>query len=559
MSPKGYGANRFVPFDLDDLRGLDENENPHLIHTKSLTVANNVWRLGRSLGTRPGMVRDPDNVYDAAIASAPTICGIADFRRSRNASRTLVVVVPGAIHTSDTATVALGASGVVITNAAELPWTFAQHKNKLFAAGGDVGVGATAGYWDGAAANPTRLGILNNAGANIEPRYIFSFANRLWAGGFSGTDPSGNPGIVRYSSLNDGTVWPTENTVGGNNSVGGFAADDEEFVTGIARFQNTEGRWLLVQTNRRLYPLHESLDPRRVLEGTEEVPVGCVGQTAWVDLGVDAGDAVFLSDQGVHSLLESRREGNERRRFLSWQVRKTFKTINRSRAAYVVSAPWQEHGLAIFSLPTGSNTENDTVLVLDLKDVGQSGANADTAMWYKWTLGSPVSYLAPGRDVAGNPQLYWGDYDGNVGVFSTTTYSDLGSAYSVRFRTKFTDFNAAVASKTLGDIYLDIGVPSAESAYTVNFQPVFDFGRSPGESFPIPLTPGGQFTLDVSILDEDSLGESETIFHTKLFAGGRFYTCAFEVSNSSLNRPFYIHRIAGEVAVDGESAQDEAA
>jgi hypothetical protein len=556
MSPSGFGANRFIPFDLDDLRGLDENENPHLIPTKSLTVASNVWRLGRSVGTRPGMIRDPDNNYDAAISGGPTICGIADFRRTRNSARTLVVVVPGAIHTSDTATLTLGA-GVVVTNTAELPWVFAQHKNKLFAAGGDVGVGDTAWYWDGSG-NPTRLGILNNAAANIEPRYIFSFANRLWAGGFTGTDPSGNPGIVRYSALNDGLTWPIENTVGGNNSVGGFAADDEEFVTGIGRFKNDQGRWLLVQTNRRLYPLHESLDPRRVLEGTDEVAVGCVGQAAFVDLGVDAGDAIFVSDEGIHSLMESQKEGNDKRRYLSWPIRRTFRTLNRSRAAYVVSAPWREHGLALFTFPTGSNTENDTMLVLDLKDSGER-VTPESAIWFKWTLGSPVSYLAPGRDASGNPQLYWGDYDGNVGVFSTSTYADLGSAFSVRFRTKFSDFNASTASKVLGDIYVDIGVPNTESAYAVNFQPVFDFGKAPGESFPILLEPGGQFVLDVSRLDIDALGEGETIFHTKLFGGGKFYTCGFEVSNSSLNRPFYIHRIAGEVAVDGESAQDEAA
>jgi hypothetical protein len=556
MSPSGFGANRFTPFDIDELRGLDENENPHRLATMSLSVAENVWRLGRSVGTRPGMIREPDEDYDDAIASGPTICGIADFRRTRNTARDLVVVIPGAVHTDVATTLTLGA-GVDVTNAAERPWTFAQHKNKLFAAGGDVANGDTAWYWDGSG-NVTRLGILNNAGANIEPRYIFSFANRLFAAGFTGTDPSGNPGIVRFSALNDGTVWPTENTIGGNNSVGGFAADDEEYVTGLSRYKDNDGRWLLVQTNRRLYSIQETANPAQVFLNVDETAVGCVGQSAYVDLGVDAGDAVFLSDEGVHSLLESNREGNEKRRYLSWQIRKTFKTLNRSRMDRVVSAPWREHGLAVFATATGSNTQNDLLLVLDMKDSGER-VTADSAMWFKWIPGKKISYLAPGRSSDGQTQLYWGDYDGNVGVFTTDTYSDLGTAYTARARTKFTDFNAATATKTLGDIYLDVWIPTSSATYPISFQPLFDFGRQPGEAFSIELESGGQFVLDVSRLDVDSLGDEESIFHTKLYAGGDCYTCAFEVRHSGANEPFYVHRIAGEVTVHGESAKDNAA
>lgn len=556
MCPSGYGPNRYAPFDLDDLRGLDENENPHLVGTKSLTIASNVWRLGRSIGTRPGMIRDPDGDYDAAIASGPTVCGIADFRRSRGTARDLVVVVPGAIHTDATTTLTLGA-GVDVTNAAELPWVFTQHKNKLFAAGGDVGVSDTAWYWDGSG-NVTRLGILNGAGSNIEPRYIFSFANRLWAGGFTGTDAAGNPGIIRYSSLNDGTVWPVENTVGGNNSVGGFAADDEEYVTGIGRFKNDDGRWLLVQTNRRLYPLHESLDPRRVLEGTDEVAVGCVGQSAFVDLGVDAGDAIFMSDEGVHSLMESQREGNDKRRYLSWQIRRTFKSLNRSRMDRAVSAPWREHGLALFAVPTGSSTENDLVLVLDLKDSGDR-VTADNASWFKWTLGTNVSYLAPGRDDDGNPVLFWGDYDGNVGVFTTDFYADIDTPYSVQFRTKFSDFNSATTTKRLGDLYVDVGADGSDG-FAPTMRTMFDFGGGGTIAYPLGVTETDPFVIGSSALGGgDALaGSDQTIFHNKIYAGGEFYTCAFEFYHNGEDQPFWVHRIAGELSVSGESAESDA-
>jgi hypothetical protein len=555
-------ASRFQPFSVEELRGLDENENPHGLATGSLSLAENVWRMGRSVGTRPGIVRDPDGDYADSVGGGATIVGIVDFRRNRDANRDLVVVIPGAIHIDVATTLDIASNAVDITNAAELPWTFVQHKNVLYAAGGDVGVSDQAWYWDptiGAGDEVTPLGILNNAGVAAEPRYLCKFGNRLFAAGFNGTDPSANPGIVRYSALNDGKTWPTENTIGGNNSVGGLSADDEEYITGLSTYQNNEGRWLLVLTNRRVYSFQESPNPAQIFIRVDELAVGCVGQPAYVNLGVDASDAVFVSDEGVHSLMETQREGNySRRRYLSWMIRKTFATVNRTRLRYIVGAPWPEFGLAIFSVPTGSALENDKLLVLDLKDTAGS-LNADNAIWYPWLTDGNLSYLAYGRTADGIPRLYWGDYNGNVGIFTTATYSDLGVAYTAKFRTKYTDFNAATATKTLGDLYVDVGRPTSSTDYSILCQPVFDWGRKPGEAFSLQLTEAGSFILDVSLLDVGVLGDSESVYHFKLYGTGSCYTGGFYFAHTGVNEPFYVHRIAGEVSVAGESSSDEEA
>jgi hypothetical protein len=548
---------RFSPFVLPELRGLDQNENPHGLPTASLSSATNVWRLGRSIGTRPGTILDPDEDYAEPIV-AGAVVGIADYRRNRNASRTLVVVVPGAIHTDDGTTLTLGA-GVVVDNAAERPWTFVQHKNKLFAAGGDVGVADTAWYWDaGAGTTANRLVILNNAGANIEPRFICEFGNRLFAGGFTGTDPSGNPGIVRYSALNDGLTWPTENTIGGNFSVGGFAADAEEYVTGLSTYKSNDGRWLLVGTNRRLYPLLEGFNPAQLFTTTDEISVGCAGHLLYVNPGVDSGDAVYVSDEGIHSMRETQEVGPRSDRFLSWKIRKAFKDINRARLDWAVAGYWREHGLAVIALPTGSSLVNNLVLVLDMKDSGDR-LSADSAMWFPWTMSGTnhqISYLAPGRLESGLPVLYWGDQGGRVGVFTTDTYADLGVAYTSRFRTKFSDFNSAMATKTLGDFLVDAGAAQPNEDYNPLFQAIFDWGSSSGEVFPIQFTESGSWVLGVSILGVDTiLGGGESIFHHKFHGSGEFQTCAFDVQHTGVDQPFYIHRIAGEVAATGEGQE----
>jgi hypothetical protein len=549
---------RFAPFLIPELRGVDENENPHGLPTQSLSFASNAWRLGRSVGTRPGTILDPDEDYVDALGNA--VVGIADYRRNRNASRTLVVVIPGAIHTDDGTTLTLGA-GVTITNAAKYPWSFVQHKNKLFAAGGDVGVADTAWYWDaGAGTTANRLGILNNAGANIEPRFICEFGNRLFAAGFSGTDPSGNPGIVRYSALNDGLTWPTENTIGGNFSVGGFAADSEEYITGLSTYKSNDGRWLLVGTNRRLYPILEGLNPAQIFTTTDEISVGCASHLLYVNPGVDSGDAVYVSDEGIHSMRETQEVGPRSDRFLSWKIRKTFKQINRTRLDWAVAGYWREHGLAILALPTGSSLVNDLVLVLDMKDSGDR-LSADSAIWFSWTMSGTnhqLSYLAPGRLENGTPVLFWGDYAGRVGVFTNEFHADISEPYDVRFRTKFTDFNAAVVTKGLGDIYVDAGA-EASAGFNPIMRTIFDFGRASGDTYQLGIAVDDPFVIGTSPLggDQGFAGSGQAIFHNKLYGTGHCYTCAFEFYHNGEDQPFWIHRVAGEVSVDGESSEDE--
>jgi hypothetical protein len=552
-------ASRFQPFELPELRGLDEGENPHGLPTASLSAASNCWRFGRSVGTRPGTILDPDEDYVEPIV-AGAVLGIADYRRNRNASRTLVVVVPGAIHTDDGTTLTLGA-GVVVTNTANRPWTFVQHKNKLFAAGGDVGVADTAWYWDaGAGTTATRLGILNNAAANIEPRFICEFGNRLFAGGFTGTDPSGNPGIVRYSALNDGTVWPTENTIGGNFSVGGFAADAEEYVTGLSTYRDNQGRWLLVGTNRRLYPILEGPNPAAIFSNTDEISVGCASHLLYVNPGVDSGDSVYVSDEGIHSMRETQERGPRADRFLSWKIRKLFEGLNRTRLEWGVSGHWRKHGIAVFALPTGSSLVNDLVLVLDMKDSGEN-LTADSAMWFPWVMSGTnhqLSYLAPGRLENGTPVLFWGDYGGRVGIFTNEFHADLSTPYDVRFRTKFTDFNVATGTKGLGDLYADVGA-EASAGFTPLMRTIFDFGRASGDTYPLGIMSGDPFVIGTSPLggDDGLAGSGQAIFHNKLYGTGNCYTCAFEFFHNGEDEPFWIHRLAGEVAVSGESSEDE--
>lgn len=550
--------SRFQPFVVEELRGLDESENPHLVPKTSLTVAHNCWRLGRSVGTRPGTIRSESD-YDAAIAAAPTILGIADFRRNRNADRDLVVVIPGAIHVDRTTTLDIGTNGIIIDNAGAFPWTFAQYKNTLFAAGGDVDVADQAWYWDpthGLGDEIQALGILDNASNPAEPRYIHSFGNRLFAAGFSGTDPSANPGIVRFSALNQGTVWPTENTLGGNFSVGGFAADAEEFITGLNSYRDNNGRYLLVLTNRRIYVVMESPAISAPFQIVDEVSVGCCGHLAYCALGVDFGDGVFMSDEGFHSLRETQVSGTNARRFLSWNIRKSFESINRDALDGVVSSYWRQHGLAAWAVPAGGAVTNNTVFVLDLKDSGEQ-LSADTAVWYKWTLagtGHSISYMTAGRDPNGVPVLFAGDYAGNVFTFSADTYSDLGEAYSMRFRTKHTSFDAPTAEKGLGDLYADYGAPETAAGYTPKCQPIFDFGTVPGEVFDLEVEASTGFTLDVSHLDIDAFGfDQDGIYHRKLHGTGTGFTTAFEFYHTGVNEPFYLHRFAGEVSVTGES------
>lgn len=554
----------YQPRTINAYMGLNEDENQSVLLPQHLREATNVFRLGNLTGTRPGLVRDSE--YTASVASAAAVQGMYEFRRSRDSARTLVSVVGGVVHTDHTVPNILtkaGSPAVISTGAANL-WTFANFQDQLWAAGGASG--DSVWTWDGSA------GTISDplASLGIKPQFVFQKFNALFLNGFyDGTSAWNNPLVSRYcdyaADATDPLNWPNSNTIPGQllGENSGPSSWGAEFSTGFGSFQDNEGDFLLMLTNRRILSFRENpsvtSNANRFVQ-TDAIANGCVSQRAFIDLGLDQSDAIYVSDQGVHSMALSQNYGNRANTFLSWPIRNTWKTINRSMRNRFCGAYWPEESLVLIAIATGSNTHLDTLLAIDLQDVAQ--ISPDTIRWYKWHLGGGLqtNLLSVARDPEGEPRVYFGGTAGQIANFSRSTYSDLGNGYGIAFRTKDDDYGATAAEKAIGDTNISV---MGSGSYKATLTYLADDGRRVLKTALISVSVPG-FILDndagnftgAGVLGTGVLGAAQNILRDRIAGEGSGYTLSHRFTHSGVNEPVWIGQVTQDVAYTGIS--DEA-
>lgn len=550
--------------------GLNDNENPLSLKAGDLIQADNVQYRGETAGTRPGVERADD--YDLTIGGNPSITGIFDFRTDFDSGRLLVVIAGAAVHTDDVTTVALG--GVTITPGANNYWTFAEHSESMYAAGG----GPLDDFWAmDTTPTITAIPILDLSANALSPKYVFQKWNRVFTcaftdmvTGLSATDTSSNPMVVRFSSLNQPTAWPTANTVGGISSVGGLGAHGGEFLTGFGEFVDNNGDWLLLLSNKRIYQAVQSgnsLAPFAISPGVGSIANGCVNQRAFASLGLDSSDAVYVSEDGIHSIRQSQEFGPRQDKFLSWKIRRFFQEeVNQERLSQAVAAYDATEGRVLIALPTGTSTENDTILMLDV--AGTPELTAENAKWAKWTIGGgsngarAANVLAPGRasdtGFSRRSFVYLGNEVGDVGRFSrepSATYVDFGTqSYGVTLQTLHQNFEQIGSDKQLGDTHVMI---QPGGNYTPILRPIFDFGRRVGEAHQISMVVPPVALWGSGIWGTSGWAIGNLLFRDKLGTFGRGESFSFRISHNGTNEPFFIAGIGFQLGRSGEAGEAE--
>ena len=561
---------RFENHVLQDFNGLNEDENPNALERLDLVRARNIWKRGKATGTRPGTERD--DVYSADIAGTPAIQGIFEFRKNADADRQIIVVAGGEIKSNHT-TNETGA--VTVTAGAANRWTFATHKGSVYSAGGT----ATDDLWkwDGAAATASVVGpLVESDGATlVYPTFIIEKWNRLFtcqfrdaAGtGFS-TDKAASLMTVRYSALNDGDTWPEGNSFGGDSAIGGFSSFGNEFLNGFGSFTDNEGDWLLVLGNRRLYAVDPTGDPFAPFRISRRGAIanGCVSQHAFVSLGLDSGDAIYLSDQGIHSLRQSQEFGARQDKFLSWKIRKTFRTVNQSALSRATGAYWKEEGVVLFAFPTGSNTVNDTILALDVKNKRE--LTAENADWYIWQRGSATpavaacNVLVPVRDASENWFVYGGNEAGQVFRFTDSTHTDLDAGvaqtagYEIAMQTKHDDLGESTIRKGSGDVFWAL---QPGGSYGPAAQIVYDYGRRQSSISTLKMPKSGATfgPTGNGVFGVSKWSISELTFRDKMYGEGSGDTLGFLMTHAGENQPVYVAQIASQVRTFGELSGED--
>lgn len=555
----------FRPFTLRALGGLNENEDPTSLRPNELTEAKNVCRFGLLTGTRPGMGVDAQGEYQTVIEGEPAVQGIFEWSIDRDATREVVVVAGGEIWTGPTvATDQLDktANSLTITTGANNLWTFADHNDLMYAAGGAAG--DSFWYWDGSA-DPDEIAVQNSAAGTLQPLYVFQWKNYMILSGLQGrTLPDDNPMVWRYHNLGSDptnpTNWPAANTLGGGG-IGGLSGYGSEFSTGTASFQDNNGSYLLLLTNKRIYSY--VTDPNALIGfvKNDEIANGCVNQNAYVDLGMDSGDAIYMSEVGIHSLRLSQQYSGRARSFLSWPIRKTFAGLNRNRFKYVSGAYWPNEGIVAFAVSTASSVVNDLVLAMDIQEANE--ITPDTVRWYKWEIAAStefdgdVNVLTFGRDSSNTPVMYVGTTNGYVGIFNRTNYSDFGNEYETLFATRHEDFGGPGVDKTIGNLHV---VSRGNGDYQPTHQYVLNYGTTIGQASNRLTFPSVGMTWGSGTWGVDTWGGVQKVTRDRFYGYGAAETIAHQfrhTPSTGESEPFFVASITQLVAGAGESASDD--
>lgn len=572
----------YLPVEIADWGGLNEDENADGLANNELTQADNVWRLGSTLATRPGTRRDGAGDWDgtATGTGAGDACqGAAEVSIGFDATKHRIAIFDGEVYNAHDNTMDKTTNTIAITaggSSGDNYWTFAQMRgsgvSKLYAVGGAITTPDD--FWSWPIALGAATPLLSEAAGDITwggtypgARFLFPKWNRLFINGMDGTGTDDGPMIGRYCELGNGDEWPQANTIGGVNTIGALTSDGSEFSTGWGEFESNRGDWLLFLTNRALYPYVQGTSALigfgagPIRWSGDRIATGCVSQRAFVNLGTDAGDAIYLSDKGVHSLRQSQAHGNKASQFLSWKIRNTFKTLNFSRLKFASGVYDEENGYVLFAVSTGSELQNNLILALDIRDADADGITAETARWYLWrTAGTDhrPALLFSGRELTGTDEgrrrAYMATYDGNIVQFNDDVYADLGSAYQARMRTKHFDMGRPGRQKVAGDTVLWVG---PRASYSPTLTVTFDFGRRTSPAQPIDMT-GDASVLGTMILGQDPMGTAEGLIPVRLYSLGAGETISHQIQHSGGGEPFRVGKIVQDVDVTGEGNKDAA-
>lgn len=543
--------------------GLVEEEHPLGRKPTDLVEARNVARKGFMLGTRPTIELD-DADYDAALSGTPGIQAIYEYRYSKATSRQLLVVAGGSVYKDDSSGAIAETGSPAISTGNDYRWTFATFADKVYAVGGKP-TATTDDLWvRSGTGNVTKIDMTAFAGAiTAGAQFIFSKWNFLFLGGLNGTTYYDNPMAGRYANWGTDpattTNWPAANvipgvTLGQNFGPGSYGA---EYNTGWGSFTDNRDDFLLFLTNRRIVPFV----PNLALTGNEDaftqsdsIDVGCVSQHAFVNLGQDIGDAIYMSENGIHSLAMSKQYGNRVSEYLSWPIRQTFAGLNKSRLKYTTSAYWPDEGLVLFLVATGSSTTQNKILCLDIR--GAKQITPDDVRWYTWDFDSSITpnVIAAARGSDDKPYVYMGDLQGRVTRFVRDTYEDVGKRVTVAIQTANEDYQLPVKTKVVGDTYV---LMQGEGDYRVTHNYVFDDGSRSGQFHRLSVPPGGAL-WDTGTWDTSVWGGTTETQRQRIYGTGTSPTIAHRFTHNGLGEPFWIGSLTQEAFVSGPTPDAEA-
>lgn len=139
-------------------------------------------------------------------------------------------------------------------------------------------------------------------------------------------------------------------------------------------------------------------------------------------------DIYWVSPVGIHSLAATQKYGDTQTAFLSYPIQDQFQAINFARLDQIHGFYHPLRNIIGWAIPTGSNTQDDSLFVYDLA----------TGYWSIWMFSNfKIGAATIGRTpTTAIPRLYLGGYDGFVRSGDQTTLADDNQTYGYTLRVK---------------------------------------------------------------------------------------------------------------------------
>ena len=563
-------------FTIPEILGLNQDENPESVKPGELAVADNLARRGSFVGTRPGAAPlAPGSDYENAVAEANAIRGAVEFRENFDENRSLIVV---ADHTTGSKVFyedAAQLGGTPVINAdQDYIYSFAVHANVLYGTGGPPGHAQVQTEdiwtWDGDAAGPSNATVIaltdKGTTARLRPKFVKTWRNFLLMNGFQQTTanrrPSNNPSVTRYATFaadpSLDASWPDSKTVGFNAIRAGLDSYGENYATGFGEYTDNRGDFLILLSNRQLAAVKGDSQFGNDFIVTDTIYPGCVHERAFVNLGLDVGDAVFVSETpGIHSLRQSQEHGQNDGHFLSWKIRPLMNSLNPSRLPFTCGAYAANLGMVVFAMSTSANTTegHDILMALDVRD--PDSLTAKGALWYgPWVLGGglKVNHLAYMRLEDDTPSLLLFTTTGEVLSLDEDVHADLTTNnYAAITELHPISYGSLLEEKRYGDTMVEVG--SDTGGFSISATAKANFGSKSGRAISVDIPGGTGGLVGTAVVGDGTVvGGNFTVAAKKLYTARRGHNLSLRFEHGGLNQAYYIGRIDQQVSGAGEDA-----
>lgn len=420
---------RIKPFNFFfNTKGKDEHTGTFYIQPDAATVVENMNtdKLGQWSTYNQGYER-----FTAQQESGSRIDGAYWFTEDDGTDH-IVIAVNGKLKDIDDVTGAVSATPSTGLTAGN-PTDFETFKGNLYVVDGTI----TPIVWSGSGSASSVAGIPLNNGAEDygDPLLVEKYNNRLVYGNFRDTTNGPYPSHIAISDdLAPDTFTLTAGT--DNGAVIEVSPGDGQSLLGLKskHLPNSNEDVLLLFKDRSIYALEGRTQTEFNLYKVSG-SVGALNNRCIVEVGPDI---IFMDEYNIHSLSTANESGTMQPKLIgSEQVETTLRTLNvaAKSKAWAIHLPHRNE--VWFAIPTGSNTEPDTIIQYHYE------RTVEGELVNSWAIRKNIR---PTAAVLYNSRFFTGDTSGYINEWhNTSTYA--GDAVSWRFQYPYFNFSTQAQNK----------------------------------------------------------------------------------------------------------------